>query len=98
MLGSMRRLMVLACAMALVMAGCGGDDGGESAGGDGEERTVLVDYRHDQFASAFLRYYPEQVKVRPGDAVRFKQAWTGEPHSVTFGRVVDELFTNMELL
>jgi len=82
-----------------VATGCGGgdDDGGSAAGG-GEERTVLVDYRHDQFASAFLRYYPEQVKVRQGDTVRFKQAWTGEPHSVTMGKVVDDLFANMELL
>jgi plastocyanin len=98
MVGSVRRLLVVACAMALVLAACGDGDGGGSTADGGEERTVLIDHRHDQFASAFLRYYPEQVKVRQGDAVRFKQAWTGEPHSVTFGRVVDELFSNMDIL
>lgn len=98
MVGSIRRWLVVACALALVAAGCGGEDEGGATASGGEERTVLVDYRHDQFASAFLRYYPEQVTVRQGDAVRFKQSWTGEPHSVTMGRVVDELFANMDLL
>lgn len=99
MVGSIRRLVVLWGALALVVTGCGdGDGGGGATASGGEERTVLVDYRHDQFASAFLRYYPEQVKVRQGDAVRFKQAWTGEPHSVTMGKVVDRLFENMEII
>lgn len=53
---------------------------------------MLVDYHHDEFASAFLRYYPERVTVRPGDRVTFKQAWTGEPHSVTMGTRVDDIF------
>ena len=97
-MGSIRRLVLAVGVVALVAAACGGGGGDGSAGGGGEERTVLVDYRHDQFASAFLRYYPEQVKVRPGDTVRFKQAWTGEPHSVTMGTVVDDLFENLALL
>ncbi|HEX7166474.1 MAG TPA: hypothetical protein VF230_05780 [Acidimicrobiales bacterium] len=85
--------------MALVAAvapACGSESG--SAGGGGETRTVLADYQHDEFASAFLRYYPEQVKVRPGDTVRFKQTWTGEPHSVTMGRAVDDMVKNLPLI
>ena len=93
----MRRFFGVAAAMLLLLAACGdGGDDGEGAGFEpaegGEERTVLVDYRHDEFTSAFLRYYPEQVKVRPGDVVNFRQTWTGEPHSVTLGKVVDNLF------
>jgi plastocyanin len=94
----MRRWLVFSAVIALVMTGCGDGDGGGGSSGGGTERTVLIDYRHDQFASAFLRYYPEEVTVRQGDTVRFKQAWTGEPHSVTMGRVVDEMFTNVELV
>lgn len=94
----MRRWMAIGAVLALLLTGCGDGDGGGDEAGGGAERTVLVDYRHDQFASAFLRYYPEQVTVRAGDTVRFKQAWTGEPHSVTMGRVVDDLFANSELL
>jgi plastocyanin len=92
----MRRIFGIAFAMLLLVAGaCGDGDGGgdgarfEPADG-GEERTVLVDYRHDEFTSAFLRYYPEKVQVHPGDVVTFRQTWTGEPHSVTMGKVVDD--------
>jgi plastocyanin len=82
-------------ALALVAGACGGggdDGGGPSASSEGEERTVLVDYHHDEFASAFLQYYPRDLKVHAGDTVHFKQAWSGEPHSVTMGKVVNDVF------
>jgi plastocyanin len=90
----MRRatFLVVLALLAGVLAACGGggasSSGSETGAGD---RTVLVDYRHDQFASAFLSYYPEHLKIRQGDTVHFRQAWTGEPHSVTFGKVVDDV-------
>src|SRR5687768_18459729 len=100
---NMRRIFGIAAAMLLVLAACGDGGGdGENAGFEpaegGEERTVLVDYRHDEFASAFLQYYPEQVKVRPGDVVKFRQSWTGEPHSVTMGKVVNDLMEQAPLI
>jgi plastocyanin len=83
-------------AVSLVSGACGSSGGRDEGAFEplegGEERTVLVDYRHDEFTSAFLRYYPEVVKVRPGDVVNFRQTWTGEPHSVTLGKVVDNAF------
>ena len=30
------------------------------------------------------------VTIHAGDRVRFRQAWTGEPHSVTFGRTFND--------
>jgi plastocyanin len=89
------RVVIVVVLLAAGSACGGGDDDGDSSfapSAGGEERTVLVDYRHDQFASAFLRYYPEVVKVHPGDVVTFRQSWTGEPHSVTLGKVVNDLF------
>jgi plastocyanin len=50
--------------------------------------TVLVDYEHDEFATQFLRYFPDEVRARPGDTIQFRQTWTGEPHTVTFGTAV----------
>ncbi|MDQ3973289.1 MAG: hypothetical protein M3276_02950, partial [Actinomycetota bacterium] len=60
-------------------------------GGGGETPTVLVDFVHDEVASSFLAYFPDQVSVHPGDTVVFRQEWTGEPHSVTMGTQVDEM-------
>lgn len=80
-------LLLLAGAAAL-LAGCAG-----FAGADGQaQRTVLVDYDHDQVASTFMAYFPNNVKVHPGDEVVFRQQWTGEGHSVTMGTYVDDAF------
>jgi plastocyanin len=76
--------------VALLATSCSGADG-ETTGDGGAVRRVLLDYKHDEFAASFLAYYPNKVTVHPGDRVDFKQAWTGEPHSVTMGRLVDEL-------
>jgi plastocyanin len=66
-------------------------------GGDSKIRTVLVDYRDDDFASSFTSYFPRDVVVHQGDTIRFKQTWTGEPHSVTMGSVVDDMFKFSEI-
>jgi len=57
------------------------------------ERNVLIDYHFDQYAAVFPAYFPKQVTVHPGDAVVFKQSWSGEPHTVTMGTAVDEVYT-----
>jgi plastocyanin len=56
----------------------------------GNSRTIEVDYRSDDFAGAFLGYYPREVTVTPGMTLKFHQTWTGEPHSVTFGKMLDD--------
>jgi len=84
-----RRLLwcLLATVAAAALAACAGD---ASAA---QSREVLVDYVHDEVASSFLLYFPSNVTVRPGDSVLFRQEWTGEPHSVTMGTLVDEMMS-----
>lgn len=83
----MHKLAIVVCLLMLAggVAGCGDQ---ENASGP-QTRTVLVDYRHDETETSLFDYFPKKVSVRPGDTIEFKQAWTGEPHSVTFGRIVD---------
>ena len=78
----MRRLIAIAAACLLVTA-CGTAAGGE--------RSVFVDYSHDEFASFMIANFPNEVTVAAGDTVVFKQVWTGEPHTVTGGKLVDEM-------
>lgn len=59
------------------------------------QRTVLVDYSHDEFSSFFLQYFPRTVQTHPGQTVVFKQTWTGEPHTVTFGTMVDKMLSTV---
>jgi len=78
----MRRLFAMSVIVAFVGASC--------VGSNGNTRTVLVDFQHEQFASYFTQYFPNQVAVHPGDSVIFRQTWTGEPHSVTMGTYADQ--------
>ena len=59
--------------------------------GSSDAITVRVDYDHDEFATQFIRYFPDNIQVHPGDTVVFQQDWTGEAHTVTFGTRVDEM-------
>ncbi len=83
---SIRLRLAAVTVLALATAACGGV-GAESS----PTRTVLADYNHDEFASAFLAYFPKDVRIHPGDTVVFRQEWTGEPHSVTMGTLVDRM-------
>lgn len=73
----MRRILVV---LLLVASGCG-------MGAD--ERIVRVDFQQDEFASHYWRFFPKTISAHPGDTIVFDQQWTGEPHTVTFGKIVD---------
>jgi plastocyanin len=62
---------------------------GACSSGGGSSRTIEVDYHSDDFAGAFIGYYPRSLTVTPGMTLKFHQTWSGEPHSVTFGTVAD---------
>lgn len=103
----MRRFGFALAAVALVAAGCngGGETSGEDNGigegnGNGEASsvTVQVDGQADDFNSAFLAYFPDEVTVHPGDTIVYESVFTGEPHSVAFGTVVQEAITAFEAL
>lgn len=84
--------------VALFGAACGDDDDDTTttatteAGGEGgaEEVTVEVDGKADDFEMGTLAYFPDAVTVHPGTTVSFHSNDTGEPHTVTFGTVVDK--------
>ena len=65
---------------------------GACGSGGGDTRTIEVDYRSDDFAGIFRGYFPRKVTVTPGMTLRFHQTWTGEPHSVTFGTIVNKAY------
>ena len=81
----MRRGIVIIVIALAGLPACGG--GGSSSA----TRTALVDYNYDQFASSLFAFMPLNVSVHPGDTVDFKQAWTGEPHTVTGGTATTAL-------
>ncbi|MBV8559743.1 MAG: hypothetical protein JO050_03155 [Acidimicrobiia bacterium] len=51
---------------------------------------MQVDGTTDKFNAAFLAYFPSRVTVHPGDTVDFHENWSGEPHTVTMGTLVED--------
>ena len=86
-----RRLALLAC-IALLAPACGESRATEAPDG-AAIRWIDVDGRTNRFNSSFLTYFPDEVTVRPGDSVVFRSVWTGEPHTVTMGTIVDRALT-----
>ncbi len=80
----MRRRAVLvylaAVLLAVTLPACGSDDA----------TVIRVDNSHDAFAASMIGFFPDNVAAHPGQTVHFRQRWTGEPHSVTFGALFNE--------
>ena len=49
---------------------------------------VTIDGRTDDFNGSFLGYYPSHLQAHPGDTIMFDSVFTGEPHTITFGSLV----------
>jgi plastocyanin len=98
-----RRLVAAVFAVSLVASGCGGSDSdGDAAvtttGATTAETGPLtlpigVDALPEDFSASFFAYFPQQLTARPGDTVQFTSNFTGEPHTVAFGTVIDEALT-----
>jgi len=87
-------LCVLAAAIAVGVAACGSNNKSSGA----QSRTVQVDGTSDKFNSAFLEYFPKRVTVHPGDTVDFHENWTGEPHTVTMGTLVEAALKDVKAI
>src|SRR2546422_965646 len=92
----MQRLVVLAVAAALLAAACSSPKPASpatpsrsSVPAGPQTFTVSVDGKSPSYNLAADAYFPSALKVHPGDAIQFKEVWSGEPHTVTFGTLVD---------
>lgn len=97
-----RRLVAVLSVLMVVAVGCGSDDDDEGTAGTtapsgqataGDEPAtfpVQVDALPEDFSASFFSYFPSELSARPGDTVRFTSRFTGEPHTVAFGTLVDQ--------
>lgn len=90
-------MAALFAALALIGAACGGDGDDTTSGttlAEGESGpktlTIGVDARSEEFATSWIHFFPDAVKAHPGDTIEFTSVFTGEPHTVAAGTLVDE--------
>ena len=68
---------------AAILVACGNSTGSTAT------RTVLADYNVAGLSNGYQAFFPRFISAHPGDTIRFRQAWTGDPHTVTLGTTVD---------
>jgi len=96
------RLLALTSALLLLAGACGGGDdaddpaapaaGSSSSPASQTSQTIpiAIDGRPDDFSTSLFKFFPSEVQAHPGDTVEFTSRFGGEPHTVAFGRLVDE--------
>lgn len=85
--------MAVLAVMAVLGAACGKDKTTTSttttAAPKANAVTVEVDGKGKDLSMASFAYFPQAVTVHAGDKVTFHSNDAGEPHTVTFGTIVD---------
>jgi plastocyanin len=81
-------LFVFAVAGLLAVTACSGGGSKNKA----QVFPVQVDGKTDAFVASFLAFFPNKVEAHAGDTVEFHSNFTGEPHTVTLGKDVDDDF------
>lgn len=97
----MRRTCAVAVVVLLLAAGCGqGAEEGQETPRQTEEATptetgaavlpIQVDGLSDARDVGFNAFFPKEVSAKPGDTLRFSYVFTGTPHNVAFGSLVNQ--------
>ena len=73
----------------LLVSSAAGSTAKNAAAVGGQTFHVSVDGSAKGANESFLAYFPNQVRVHPGDTVVFTWHGPGEPHTVTLGTDVD---------
>ena len=103
---NLRRLVALLALTAIVAASCGDDDDDsdatgtatttEQGAGEAGQVAVDIDADTDEPNAFFFAYFPDEVRVHPGDTVVYRSNFTGEPHSITFGTFIQPAIKAVE--
>ncbi|HWG86039.1 MAG TPA: plastocyanin/azurin family copper-binding protein [Deinococcales bacterium] len=93
------RMLAATLLLALAATACASDTEDTDTAGGGDEDgartvTVNVDGELEGGNVALLGYFPRELTVRQGDTVRFAFQ-PGDPHTVTFGTLVDDVLGAM---
>lgn len=94
------RWLVPVAVAVLLMGACSSDNktnatstgGSSSSSGSGGAQTLAVDVDADPGSTSmgFTAFFPNEITVHAGDTIDFTEHFSGEPHTVTFGTLVDQ--------
>jgi plastocyanin len=85
----MKRVLVAVSAAALTAALVAAVSAFGHSSVGAQTFTVNVDGKNPSANEAFIAYFPNVIRVHPGDAVTFHEVGNGEPHTATLGTLID---------
>jgi plastocyanin len=94
-MGQVRKWAQLALGAAALLVGVTACGGSKHAA---QTFSVTVDGHNKAANESFIAFFPNVVRVHPGDSVTFDQVGIGEPHTVTLGTLVDPPVAGFEKL
>src|SRR5262245_24630427 len=86
------RLTAISLALLFVLGCSSSSSSGSSkpaSSGGSANLPVQVDGKPSGFTASFLAFFPSKLEAHAGDTIQFKLVDTGEPHTVTLGKLVD---------
>lgn len=86
-----KRIAVSMVLLALAAAACSKKEEAPK-GPEAQTYTVQVDTKKPGQPFNFFAtgYFPKELKVHAGDTIDFSLNWSGEPHTVSFGTLIDQ--------
>lgn len=98
----MRRVSVVAAVIALVAVGCGkssNESSTSTTAAASQTYSVQLDGKTTAFTGEFGSFFPTTLSVHAGDTLQFQLPnFSGVPHTVTFGTLVDKAVAKIEQL
>ena len=82
------RILYALSGLFLLAAACGVTN--ESQNKTLSRYTVKVDSSSPHVPMAAASFFPNELAIHPGDTIDFKADFTGEPHTATFGTLVNK--------
>jgi len=90
MLPVVRGGAVAFAALAILVASCTTPVAPSRDAGGSATYDVQVDATTPAFNLGTVAYFPNELRARGGDTIRFTAVDRGEPHTVTFGTIIDD--------
>src|SRR2546425_7926902 len=87
-----RRVAVALVCLALIGSACSKAKSTSSTAPKGNVFGVSVDHKDKDLNTSFTHFFPHELKAHPGDTLEFTENFSGEPHTVAFGKVLDDAF------
>lgn len=99
----MRKLVVVLAVVLVVASACSSSKkktttSGTTATKGAQNIAVQLDGKAKDYNGVFTAFFPNDVSAHPGDTIKFDVPRVNEPHTVTFGTIINDAVNKIDQL